>query len=278
MLSLVLCSVSSHAQTWCPPGATWTYNAGLLLQGYQRLSYVGDTLIDSYVAQKIDRYFAAQYPQPPPGPLFSGPPELHYSPLVAITRVENDVVYIREETEWDTLFWIGAVPGDRWTAAHVTDPDCEPFIVSDTGTVMIDGVDVRYVEGANWPRVYERIGSIWDLYLYCPNWIIDGPTGLRCYQDDEMNYTMVQEPCELFAGINETGNDEWIQPFPNPGTDHFNLNNLEPGSTIHVLDAMGRTVLQQRAIGTSTNIDASKFATGVYQVHTGDRTMRWVKQ
>lgn len=46
----------SHAQSWCPPGATWTYEYDLVLGGYygvQRVEYVGDTLLGGYTAQRL---------------------------------------------------------------------------------------------------------------------------------------------------------------------------------------------------------------------------------
>ncbi len=273
-----ICSLSSHAQIWCPPGATWTYDAGLLLDGFRRMSYVGDTLIDGYMAQKIDRYTAERYPQPPPGPLYSGPPIINYSPLAEITRFNDEVVFIRQGTEWDTLFWIGAGPGDRWTAAHITGSDCDPFIVSETGTAIIDGLPLRYVEGENWPRVYERIGSIWDLYLYCPNWIIDGPTGMRCYQDDGISFINAQGPCELLTGIPLSEKSSTLL-FPNPGTDHFTLNNIEPGTAVEVFDLMGRSVILQLSTGTSLTVDAHELAPGSYFVQpNNDQLIRWTKQ
>ena len=91
---VALSTIAVQAQSWCAPGATWTYEAGMFLSGFHRMTYTHDTLIGSYDAQIIDRYSAIQYPQPPPGPTFGGPPQISYTPLAVITRSDSEVVFI----------------------------------------------------------------------------------------------------------------------------------------------------------------------------------------
>jgi hypothetical protein len=51
---ILLLASPCFAQSWCPPGATWTYNAGMALAGFNRLSYTHDTIIGDFNAQVID--------------------------------------------------------------------------------------------------------------------------------------------------------------------------------------------------------------------------------
>lgn len=289
LLSLLLLPLLAFAQSWCPPGATWTYEAGQFLAGFTRMRYTGDTIVDGYTAQIIDRYSAIQYPQPPPGPIYSGPPEVNYTPVAVITRAEGDVVFTLREGAWDTLYWFGAVPGQGWTAAHAPDEqECAPFIVADTGTYVMDGVALRWIEIESWYRVYERIGSTWDMFLYCPNWILDGPMGMRCYSDDEITYQLAAGACEQLVGLNDISAPIRLGLFPSPGTTHFTLSGVEgylpPGTHIITLfDATGRMVLQQRTSETWPVIGTEALPAGLYRItvqheHRAVMSAVWVKE
>lgn len=283
-LALIVTPLLAYTQSWCPPGATWTYEAGQFLAGFKRMRYTGDTIVDGYTAQIIDRYSAIQYPQPPPGPIYSGPPEVNYTPVAVITRAEGDVVFTLREGAWDTLYWFGAVPGQGWTAAHAPDEqDCAPFIVADTGTYVIDGLALRWIEIESWYRVYERIGSTWDMFLYCPNWILDGPMGMRCYSDDEISYQLATEACEQLVGLNDVSAPIRLGPFPSPGTTHFNLT-LPPGlHTITLFDATGRMVLEQRTSEERPVIGTEHLPAGLYRITVRDvlgglMSTAWVRE
>lgn len=283
ILLLAAISGTANAQSWCAPGATWTYEAGMFLAGYIRMSYTHDTLIDGFNAQVIDQYRAVQYPQPPPDPIYGGPPVITYTPVAVITRSENDVVLIRGGSTWDTLYWFGAVPGDRWTQAHVEDTSCAPFVVVDTGTTIYDGIPLRWIEIESWYRVYERIGSTWDMFMYCPNWIIDGPLGMRCYRDDDIDVGFTQTPCEALVGVEENFTGDRMLPYPNPGSTHFTLD-LPPGDqTIILFDATGRMVLQQRTIYARPVIATEALPAGLYRITVRDELgavmdATWVKE
>lgn len=282
-LLLVLLSLSAlagKAQSWCPPGATWTYNAGMYLQGYHQLTYVGDTLIGGEQAQVIDQYSAVQFPLPDP-PYWTEP-QISYSPVAMITRTEDDVVSLWQDNQWDTLYWFGASIGDHWYAPHVTDTTCAPFVVQDTGTTVFDGVPLRWIELESWYRVYERIGSTWDIMLFCPNWLIDGPTGMRCYSDDQITFSAPgwNYGCNSMAGIGDAEAARELLIHPNPGSEHLTLS-LPVGSHIITLfDAIGCIVLEERVSGERTTISTAHLPAGVYFVRIDKSlpTTRWVKQ
>ncbi len=282
LLPLALLPLLACAQSWCPPGATWTYEAGMFLAGFNKMSYTHDTIVAGFTAQVIDRYSAIQYPQPPPGPTFGGPPYVSYTPVALITRMEDDVVYSLGGSDWDTLYWFGAVPGDHWFPAHVNDPTCQPMVVSDTSTMVIDGVPLRMMAVAGY-TVIERIGSTWDMFMYCPNWIIDGPMGMRCYSDEEISYQLITGACEQFVGLNAAAAQPRVGISPNPGTTHFTLD-FPPGPhTITLFDATGRMVLRQRSTDARPVINTEALPAGLYRITVRDERgavmgATWVKE
>ena len=276
---VALFTLHGQAQSWCPPGATWTYNAGMALAGFQRLTYTHDTLIGDFNAQVIDRYSAIQYPQPPLGQTYTEP-YTSYTPVALITRSDSEVVFLLSGAAWDTLYWFGADPGDHWFPAHVNDTTCAPITVADPGTTVVDGVPLRWLHTLDGLTVMERVGSTWDMFMWCPNWLIDGPTGMRCYSDNEIAYQLASGACEMLVGVNEVATMVDPMIHPNPGSDNFSLS-LTPGPhTVTLLDATGRLVLQQRILDEQATIDTSLLPSGIYLVNVdeGMKPVRWVKE
>lgn len=281
LISLVLLPLLSTAQSWCPPGATWTYEAGLALAGFQRMSYRADTVVDGQQAQVIDRYAAIQYPQPE-APVFGGPPVVTYTPVAAITRFADEVVYLWSGTEWDTLYWFGAAVGQGWRAPF-GEPFCEPFVVLETGTESFNGVPLRWLDIGQGFRVYERIGWVFDFYLYCPNQIICGPTGMRCYRDDELAMLSAWVECEALVGMEEAATTPELMLFPNPCGDELIINLPTGAWRIQLLDAQGRELLARESSTGLVKVDATALARGTYVVRIGGATdssftRLWIKQ
>lgn len=277
---VTLFTIPGQAQSWCPPGATWTYEAGMGLAGFNRMTYTHDTLIDGFTAQIIDQYSAIQFPQPPPGPTFGGPPNISYTPVAVITRSDSDAVYILTGAVWDTLYWFGAVPGDHWYPPHAPGADCDPITVADTGTTVIEGVALRRVVTMDGFTIIERIGSTWDMFIYCSNWIVDGPMGMRCYSDDEISYLLTSGACEVLMDVNEASASSSLMIYPNPGTDHFSLSLPHGAHTITLFDVMGRRVHQQQIINERASVQTTDLPSGIYlvKVDEGLKPLRWVKE
>lgn len=282
LLALVLLPLIGTAQSWCPPGATWTYEAGLGLAGFQRMSYRADTVVDGQQAQVIDRYAAIQYPQPVQ-PTFGGPQVITYTPVAAITRFADEVVHLWSGSEWDTLYWFGAAVGQGWTMAHADESECAPNVVTAAGTDLIDGVPLRWLDFVNASRVYERIGSLWDFFMYCPNIIFDGPMGMRCYRDDELAMLSTWVECEALVGAEEAPTAPEPLLFPNPGGDELTINLPAGAWRVQLLDAQGRELLARGSSTGLVKLDAATLAPGTYHVRiagaTGASMARlWIKE
>jgi len=209
------------------------------------------------------------------------------------TSIDGDLVSLWTGNSFDTLYHFGASIGDHWhmNVPVGTDPIVE-ITVMDTGTVVIDGIPLRSLAISSdgwWPgdTIVERLGTMHQQLVPWSMSVTDHLNGpLRCYLDVDINY---QVPswlfgCESWLGGEALAHDSrHASLFPNPGTDHFSIQLPSGLNTITVYDAVGRSVLTQRATGGTTVINAVYLPTGPYLVRTmlEDHTRmrhRWMKQ
>ncbi len=286
--SLLLVSAlgAAHAQTWCPPGATWTHDYGDVLLGYvgvQRAEYVGDTMVGGYLAQELRQTHVVA----PWGTTNYAP----YSTPSLYTRFANDIVYIWDGVSaYDTMFWFSASPGDKWHAPGWPDDGTIEVTVLDTATVVLQSVPLRrlVVEHVTpWPidTIYERIGSTF-FYLNGWSWYVtDMPwNGLMCYSDQDIDLVVPGViDCGSTLSTPEASGTQFPLLFPNPCSDRFTVD-LPPGPhTISLLDATGRLVLQQRTTDTRPVIATEALPAGLYRIAVRDEQgavmgSTWVKE
>ncbi|HRH38256.1 MAG TPA: T9SS type A sorting domain-containing protein, partial [Flavobacteriales bacterium] len=248
-----------------------------------RAWYSGDTVVGGLAAKRIDQTIIANQPNFP----FTEGFVLQQNPL--FTHEDGDVVMLWDalEEQYDTLMWFSAVPGDHWTVplydgvAH--------FDVLDTGTTVVEGIPLHYllieepVVMGYVDTLRERIG--FDRWYIDPQQtlLVDFTTDvMRCYRDDVIDeyhgpwgngicdFTLAVHPVEVAA--------EAI--FPNPGTDHFILQQANGSHTVSVFDAVGRCVLAQRTNAQRTLVNTSALTPGIYHVRVDDGATiyRWVKE
>lgn len=286
--------LGSNAQSWCPPGATWTYDhAGFVgLQGYSVMTYTHDTVLDGQVGQLIDLYTVGlNFDQQVDTLVWPSPGY--------ITRSSGDQVYVWSDfaQSWDTLYNFDVVPGDEWLPPHAQPSLCggpefgDAVQVLDTGTVVIDGLSLRWVDvqcGFYDGRVTERLGWSLGLVIFEGCWVPECDCGLRCYQDSAINYVRpgLATPCEHLdqaTSVKEPGGAVPVRIVPNPGTTHFTLE-FPPGPhTINLFDATGRRVLQQRTTDARAVIDTQALPAGLYRITVRDAQggsfgSSWVKE
>ncbi|MCC7502158.1 MAG: T9SS type A sorting domain-containing protein [Flavobacteriales bacterium] len=283
----ILFTFSAHAQTWCPPGATWTYGTDMFgLYGYQQYSYVGDTVLGGLTGQRITGQGAMSY--------FGQSQVDYWSDTIGfVTAVDGDVIVIWsvDEQDWDTLFWLGALPGDGWLRRNGPYGACDPrdsIVVIDTSTVVVDGLVLRQWEAEQrWDggsmgsiSFTERIGWDWSFEPYPACLIIDGPSGMRCYSDQDISVSFTNFGCESLVGLGEIGLGSRFSAFPNPGTDQFTLQLPQGKHMVEVFDATGRRVLITQVEGGNARMETGSFPVGLYfvRVDASGALVRWAKE
>lgn len=273
------------AQNWCPPGATWVYSisddAPYAWQGYAVLTYSRDTLVGGQPGQVISSHSVMA--------LDLGGMQVSDVDVAIITRHDGSVIHLNAGN--DTLYAFDVAPGDQWygsTYAQLTCPG-DPFVVLDTGHVVVDGLPLKYVRienGVNGQNtIIERIG--YALFMV-PQLNCQPPSAqsiLRCYHDNEIDYVAPgwSGPCEGLVGIEEQRSGTSFIPYPNPGTSHFSLRLPSGLHTVEVFDAAGRVVLSLLAGDTNVQVATEALPAGLYQVRLTNRQAevtrsRWIKE
>lgn len=276
--------IVAWAQSWCPPGATWTHGYSDMMMdryGVTRVVHEGDTVVGGITAHELretnviapwgtTNYSTNTYP-----------------PM--ITSYADGVVSLWDAWlgEYDTLMWFSAEPGQKWTAPGMDDDPFYQMLVLDTSTVLISGVPLRQliIQRGEWDwmppdTLRERIGFSIN-YLNGWSWFVtDMPwTGLICYHDDQIAF----EPpgiggCGYTLSVPEELEPSFLLS-PNPGTDHVSLALLPGGHLLVLFDATGREVRRQTATGSFARIGTSDLPAGLYSVRVdGNRPLRWVKE
>lgn len=208
---------------WAPLDATWHYDHFNRAKSIAKLSVVKDTVINGFNCQIIDGNQQEQF----------------------ITCVDQFLVYLYREGEFDTLYNFGAHIGDSWTIYDEVNPeDYTVYIKStviDTGELSIQDqnlsmyvveIEENYVYGAPtetpWQdTVVERIGFLnnyllpWDTNRSRYDAHVGGQ--LRCYADSEVSINKSHSPCdainsESFIQSGLLGNSEnasWVYNYNN---------------------------------------------------------------
>ena len=174
--------------------------------------------------------------------------------------------------------------------------DCDPpdeILVLDTTTIVVDGLPLKQLSIAQvWPgisqwtsNITERLGWEWFFTLFPACIAIEGPTGMRCYSDNQISWSNFQFGCTSLVGLVETSRNTPTL-FPNPGTDHFTIqlpaNMCE--SRITLFDAQGRLLLRRDLSQGATSINCRDLAPGLFTYRIEDdrgstiAAGRWVKE
>jgi hypothetical protein len=283
----------TNAQTWCPPGAEWTFSyftvdwgTGETAEGFTKNQYIGDTLLDGQLAQIIrgQRIYqvngAGEW-------ISSGYGHLY-------TRYSDDVVYQRNAAtlQFDTLLCYGLAPGGHWTLFG-SDPSWQ-FTVLDTATEEVDGVPLRrsiiQLAGGTGlvfvDTLLERIGfTAW--HTFGPGVIlVDGTfQSFQCYRDTDLSFPDPgPEDCGFTAAMEEQATSMGVMVFPNPGSDHLKLDPHGIQGQFYLFDARGARMHVAAINGVPTQVNTSALPTGPYYYRMQDPMGRlvakgiWLKQ
>ena len=287
LLPMLLINLIGATQSWCPPGATWTfaYNDGLGgVIGHARVDHTSDTVLAGTFAQRLDVHVNA----------YSYPTQTYWNenPVGIWFTAGNDTVvqlWNPVELAFDTLYWFTALPGEHWSVPW-TYGGVPDLLVLDTLHTTIDGLTLRQVVvGLDVPSpepldtLTERLGFR-EIFIdgISPLFLVDQPIGgLRCYSDSLIAWT---DPSWSFGCASIQGMDDapvLRDPlvFPDPGTDRFDLS-LPPGAHhLQVIDGAGRIVIELQ-VEDGRPVDASTWPSGIYLLRLPElrRTARWIKE
>lgn len=284
--TLVFGARTATAQNWwCFPGSEWTQSyttasspTGPVLSGVVHAQFLGDTLVGGLITQRIQRDLY----------LNEGGGAVVHSTLPTIyTRYGLGVVRIRlgQTTQFDTLLWLGAAPGDRWC---LPGPQATlQYQVTDTATVLVDGVPLRRLAvvllDAGNPTVadtvYQRIGLLHADTFEPAGPVVFGPSAsLRCYRDNAIAYAAPDvDDCDFTAALSGPGAPATFSVYPNPATDHITVQGPWPAGTkeLALMDAMGRVVATATVPKDKADLHVQQLAKGLYiLVARGDRSIQ----
>lgn len=288
LAAALLLTSFTHAQSWCPSGATWVHSTGnpLISEGGAQFTYTGDTVVDGFVAQRITEFNSFTIN------IGNGDEHVTYWGPDVTTRTETGIVFfwLPDTQEWDTLYWFSAQPGDRWAPGWEQGyndlPICDDdtyFRVLDTATVDMNGVPLRTLtvetihngEAVDQGVIMERIGYVNGYFIprpiYC--FVDECLCSFGCYADDELGrYPESAFQCQLSTAVEEVLNTVPWTVSPVPFSDRFTVRSpdLQAGSTLVLLDMTGRMLQTHSFQGDVVEVDAKQLATGSYVLRMVD--------
>lgn len=255
-------SGTAYAQIWFPDEAQWHheyYNGSFV--GFIRMQVEGDTLLGGEEARTLSR--SIQVASVGGGPISSwSRAPLHVHEVDGLVSI-----WLPDQSVYDTLYHMNAVPGDQWgLAAYPTPLVCDPesyVTVVDTGHFAWNGADPRWLAvdihyffgGAAWDvqrdTIIERVGS--TLVYFAPhdlcNGQLDGADGgpLRCYEDLEVTYNRIEPwSCGTLLSVPSVTEDPVAMLIPD-GEGRLRVQLPMEASVVelHPYDGLGRTVFQR---------------------------------
>lgn len=300
LTSLLFClalNFISFSQVWIDQGATWHYDYwGVAEEGFYKMENVGDTLIEGHLCQQIEtkRYIFGMT-GPNSGIVHTGTEELPEN----YTYVSGDTVFYRYNNEFFVLFNFSASIGDEWIIATSGGSiegycsDTSKMIVTNTGTVFIDGQNYRTITvepdsnssiGIS-GTIVERFGLIDDdyqpfHYLFPNSFQCDSLTEsgtivewyyykFKCFKDNSFSlYNPSGQDCEYLLKIGVDENDLYdFSIHPNPAQNEFSFNN--PSSEIislEIYSSLGVKVADFNLNKGENSLNISELQNGIYFV------------
>ncbi|QQR85226.1 MAG: hypothetical protein IPJ76_11435 [Flavobacteriales bacterium] len=259
-----------QAQSWCPPGARWTFNTSDVgfVESQTFLTYVGDTVVDGFPSQHIAQVSAITQ-------LWGNDTLIVNDQLPVFTRVDGDVVFDWDYSDWDTLFWFGSVPGDEWQPHWSFGWECPDRVlhVLDTSTIVIDGLALRHLDvEVYWSGVPTGIVSSITERIGGGSWQAPPPCGaaectctMICYRDNDISHPI--DSCEFTLGIYpERPAIGQLTVFAERDVLSVQVPDEMVGGIMHIRDAIGREVLSARVAAPRTDYPTQGFARGAYSI------------
>ena len=253
---LIITAFSSQAQA-LNDQAVWHYQTECGVSaipcdiGYQKLEITGDTLIQGHTSKIVSK--------------------TNSKPVVNDTEYDKEYIYESNDSvywfnryaqEFTLLYDYGASQGDTWMIKVY---DC-------TFQVVVDSVNFSTYSGTTMKNLYisdqhnyfsgKIIKGIGHTYSFFPRDIFaeckynaapDGQhiNGLRCYEDDSVNFNFNDQPCDttyVTTGVEERYSLDKYTLFPNPTNDKVNikLDKTRQNIRLRLLTTTGQLIEQRQ--------------------------------
>lgn len=297
---ILFLSVTSRAQSWCPPGATWYYrdintNPDTWKDGTLELKFTHTVTINNVVCKEIKgTFYGASNHQDPS--YYEVPDYVTYR-----TYENNNVVYIFNVSsqQFDTIANFNAHIADSWfyalNSSFCTDINVprNRLTVYDTGHVVINTVSLKklVVSPLNvTPQnvIIEKIGGMPGFLFIMQDCSLDGSTmgNFSCYTDD--NFLTYKKAGITDCNFNTVSimenvlSNQYIKLYPNPNSGNFKLD-LQNGSQITIYNALGSEVYTNTFTSPGTyDIAMASASPGIYYLKThnnsGHSYSKFIKQ
>lgn len=266
MKHLILLALScniflANAQSWAPPGATWTYGIGYAFSPAQQFCtwyYAGDTIINGHNCKQIH---------------CDNPPYIEQGNNL-ITYEDSSKVYWWNDqlSQYTVLYDFTKNAGESWTTIK---DSCAILIkVDSTSSITINGTirKVQFISGVWFGSIIEGIGHRYQPTpdgWSCTNIAVDMDyyTGLRCYQDSAISFYDfgIAPSCDyIVSGLG----DDHVSAFsisPNPASNYVTLNNLPPDAQSYAIyNTMGALLSKGELKAPSAQIALGEPPAGNY--------------
>jgi hypothetical protein len=271
------------SQNWAPPQAQWYYSFMNVapVSAYVKIINLGDTIIGSNVCNKLQKRRIGV-------DLLNGQA---FDVVIGheYTFEQNEIVFIRNNSNWDTLYNFNSNIGDSWAMAKPSSfnfCDSARIFVVDTGSILVNGNQLKfkkinYQYNSNSSDVIvdtivEKIGSLNYYFLPFDNCVamIDANEGgnLRCYQDNNLGLFNKNTSVECDFVVATTKRENALVSINNPVNEKLHFNNLELVESYQykIFNSSGAQIENARLH--SSEIDFTKFSPGIYFVALNNST------
>lgn len=284
--SLLFSVLTSDAQQWAAPGATWYYEMNnFMSSGYERITKIGDTLINGKDYDVLDIYHRWYT-------MWNNQTGSYTLPHHYVRADSNVVYFFNPYSQQDyVLYDFNAQAGDSWLS-------CSRYNIGtcDTGTIHINSVTTTIINGdtldvlvpdTTWSsstglifpqRILEKIGGLSNLFAY-PGCVadLDQGWGLRCYYDSTgftYHSSLFANSCDDMMSIEEHDKFDPLVLYYDQASGNLQLTStlLKPGCIISIYDAQGRLLLNEACRDhQNVSLKFSPNSSGVYYVQLADQ-------
>jgi hypothetical protein len=260
--AFILSSFFLNAQTeFAPAGAKWTYGffdsyQGNLWDGYETVTYVGDTIINDISMKKLERNSFVK----------------NAEGIVQSSFEGNYFIYQTGEKVFDEtgnlLYDFGAEVSDTLILAHNIYGETIEVIIISKNVEQVNDVETQtFLARTNCGSVSEdtlvinsTLASYNYFYAGYNHCILDiTPTyHLRCYEDDILGVVQIsEEPCDDIQLMVSTENvyvENNITLFPNPTSTHqfyFTTSSMPRDAEVLIYNTVGQLLSTEKWIDES---------------------------